>query len=205
MFSESLQRLGDIAGPAALAVDVGDLDAVDRERRTVHLIAQADVLFERGHQGEHLERRPGLQTRLSEVETIGVRTAVVGADRPVVRVDGHHGCPHVGVLAVQVFRYRLLRRLLRLGIDGGGDLQALGVQGLLVDVEQLHQLFGHLAFDQAVGTGRLVLRAGLVGWHRRRKHLRRTITGRQGLGFHHAVEHPVPPGLSTLGIHRGVQ
>jgi hypothetical protein len=104
--------------------------------------------------------------------------AVVRADRSVVRVDGHHGRAHVGVLPVKVFRHRLFRGLLGLRIDRGGDLQALGVQGLLVDVEQLHQLFGDLTFDQAAGAGDLVLGTGLIGGHRLWKYLSRTIARR---------------------------
>ena len=77
--------------------------------------------------------------------------------------------------------------------------------GLLVDVEQLHQLLGHLPLDQPVGAGGLVLRAGLVRRHGRREHLRRAVTRRQGLGLHHAVEHPVPARLGARGIDGRVQ
>ena len=108
-------------------------------------------------------------------------------------------------MSVEVFRYRLLRRLLGLRIDRGGDLQTLGVQRLLVDIEQLHQLFGHLALDEPGGAGGLILRPGLIGRHGRWKHLCRAITRRQGFGFHHAVEHPIPARRGALGIDSRVQ
>lgn len=200
-----LERLGDVARPAAFALDVRDLDAVDGQRRTVHLITQADPLLERGDQAEHLERGPGLQSGLSEVEAVGVAAAVVGADGAVVRIDRHHRRAHVGVLAVEVFRHGLLGGLLGLGVDGGGDLKPLGVQRPFVDVEQIHQFSGHLALDEPVGPGRLVLCARLIGRHGLREHLRGTVVRRQRLGLHHAVEHPVPPRQGALGVDGRVQ
>jgi len=46
--------------------------------------------------------------------------------------------------------------LLRLRVDGCSDLQPLSIQRLLVDVEQLEELSGHLPLDQPVGSGGLV-------------------------------------------------
>ena len=97
------------------------------------------------------------QPRLREVEAVGVRSAVVRLDPAGLRVDRHDRGAHVRVLAVEIFRRGFLGGLLRLGVDRRGDLQALGVQGLLVDVEELEKLLLHLAFDQAVRAGGLVL------------------------------------------------
>ena len=88
--------------PQLLALDVGDLDAVDLDRRAVHLVAQAHALLQRGDQREHLERRARRQPRLREVEAVGVGAAVVGLDPAGLRVDRHHRGAHVRVLAVQV-------------------------------------------------------------------------------------------------------
>ncbi|CNM37541.1 Uncharacterised protein [Mycobacterium tuberculosis] len=199
------ERLGDVARPATLALDVGDLDAVDRQRRAVYLVAQADPLLKGGHQSKHLKRRSSLQSRLSEVKAIGIVATVVRTHRPVVRVDGNHGGTHVGVLPVQVFRNRLLRRPLGLRINRGGDHQPLGVEGLLIDVEQLEQLPCHLPLDQPVGSFGLILRPGQIGRHCLGKHLRRTVIRRESLGFHHAVEYPIPAGMGPFGVDRRVQ
>ena len=198
-----LERLGDVAGAAAAALDVGDVDPVDRHRRAVHLVAQAHALLQGGDQSEHLERRAGLQPGLREVEAVGVLAAVVGLDPAGARVDRHDRRAHVGVLAVEVLRDRFLGGRLRLGVDRGGDLQALGVQRLLADVEQLEQLLGDLPLDQAVRPGGLVLRAGLVRRHRRREHLRRTVARRERTDLDHAVEHPVPPLAAPSGSTAG--
>ena len=89
---------------------------------------------------------------------------------------------------------------LRLGIDRGGDLQALRVQRLLVDVEQVEQLAGDLALDQPVGTRGLALHAGLVRRHRGREHLRRALTRGQRPDGDHPVEHPAPPFFGALRV-----
>ena len=189
----TLQRLGDVAGAAAVALDVGDLDAVDRHRRTVHLIAQAHALLQRSDQGEDLERRAGGQTGLSEVEPGGVGAAVVGLHPAGLRVDRHDRRAHVGVLALHVLVGGVDRGGLRLRVDGGGDLQTLGVQRLLVDVEDLEQLVDDLPLDQSVRPGGLVLCAGCIGRDGRREHLRLPVLLGQRPDLHHAVEHPVPP------------
>ena len=195
-----LQRLGDVARPAAAALDVGDLDAVELHRRTVDLVPEAHPLLQRGHQREHLERGTRRQTGLREVESLRVGAAEVGLDATRPRVDAHHRRPHVGVLAVERVRRRALRRPLRLGVDRRRDLQPLGVQLLLVDVEDVLQLLKHLALDEPVGSRRPVLLAGLVRRHRHREHLRRPLLRRQRADGDHAVEHPVPALARTLGI-----
>ena len=80
-----------------------------------------------------------------------VGSAVVGLHPAGARVDGHHRGPHLRHLAVEILRHRVLGGLLRLRVDGRGDLEALGVQRLLVDVEQVEQFLGDLTLDQAVG------------------------------------------------------
>ena len=84
-------------------------------------------------------------------------------------------------------------------------LQALGVQGLLVDVEQVQQFLGHLPLDQPVRPGGLVLRAGLLGRHRRRELLGGTILRCQRADVDHAVEHPTPPFRRTFSVDGGVK
>jgi hypothetical protein len=106
---------------------------------------------------------------------------------------------------VEGLGHGVLGRRLRLRVDGRGDLQSLGVQGLLVDVEQVEQLLGDLPLDQPVGPGGLVRCAGLFGWDRRREDLCRTVGRREGAHRHHAVEHPVPPLGRALGVDRGIQ
>ncbi|WP_253869585.1 transglycosylase domain-containing protein, partial [Mycobacterium sp. 1164966.3] len=62
-----------------------------------------------------------------------------------------------------------------------------------------------LPLDKPVGAGGLELRAGLIRRHGRRKHLCRSVARRQSLGFHHAVEDPVPAHVGTLGIDGGIK
>ena len=170
------------------------LTPFDRHRRTVDLVPRPDALLQRGDECEHLERRPRRQSGLSEVETVGVRATVVGLARR--RSSGRRtppptACRHPGRRASLVTASSAAFWALR--VDGRGDLQPLGVQRLLVDVEQVQQFLGDLTFDEPVGSRRLVLQASLIRRHGRREDLRCTVGRRQRPDGHHAVEHPVPP------------
>ena len=186
------QRLGDVAGTATAAPDIADFDAVDVYRRAVHLKAQAHALLQRGDQCKHLECRSCGQPGLREIETVGVRAAVVRLDSTGSRVDRHHRRAHVGVLTVQRVLDRVLGRSLCRRIDRCRDLQALGVQRLLVDVEDLEQFVDHLPLDQPVGPRGLVLHAGQVPRDGRWKDLCGPVGRRQRADLHHPVEYPIP-------------
>ncbi len=157
-----LERLGDVAGAAAASLDVADLDAVEFHAGSCRCCSPGPMpCCSAATKREHLERGARRQTGLREVEAVGIGAAVVGLHPAGLRVDRHHrrcacrgpGPPGLGD--------GLLGGLLRLRVDRGGDLQALGVQRLLGDVEELQQFLGHLAFDQPVGAGGLVRGAGL--------------------------------------------
>ncbi|SKR11376.1 Uncharacterised protein [Mycobacteroides abscessus subsp. massiliense] len=201
----ALERLSHRARSARGVFAVLDGDALIGQLGAVQLIAQADPLLQRRHQSEHLEGGARLQTLLRIVQTLRVGAAVVRLDRARARVDGNHRRPQVRILALQGGVDRVLGSLLRLGVDGCGDLQALGVQGLLVDVEQIGELGHHLALDQTVGTGSRILCRGLLRRHRRRIHLPGAILSGQRTDGDHAVEHPVPAIRGLGQIHRGIQ
>ena len=112
---------------------------------------------------------------MGEVEARRVGTAVVGPHAAVSGVDRHHRGAHLGHLAIQVGRGRIDRGVLGLRVDGCGDLQPLGVQGVLIDVEQLEKFAGDLPLDQTVRAGGEVFRLGLVRRHRLRENLLRTF------------------------------
>ena len=92
-----------------------------------------------------------------------------------------------------------------LRVDGCGDLQPLGVQGVLIDVEQLEKFVGDLPLDQTVRAGGEVFRLGLVRRHRLRENLLCTFGFGQRADGHHSVEDPVPPSQRTVGVNGRVE
>lgn len=145
-----LERLGDRAASARLALDVADADVAHRERGAVEARVEADPVVERGEQAEHLERRTGLDGGLREVETGAVLTAVVGAHGTGAGVDRDHRGAQFSGFAGQRGPGRVDRRLLGLQVDGGGDAQTFGVEGLFADPRR-GQLAQHLGTDVPSG------------------------------------------------------
>ncbi|AQA20668.1 putative transglycosylase [Rhodococcus sp. MTM3W5.2] len=199
-----LERLRDGAGPAAVAAHVRDLHLTDGERGTVEHRLQALALLEQGGQPEHLECGSGLQRRLREIETGPVGSAVVRADRAAARIDRHHRRAQLRGLARHRLAHRLQRRVLRPRVDGGGDLQPLGVQLLLADPGR-GQLGEHLRPDQAFRSARRVRIHQLTRRHHRREQRRGPLLLRQLALADHSVEHVPPAGLEPGAVGLGVE
>ena len=172
----------------------------------VELRAEAEtvVALQRGGQHEGLERRPGLAEGLARVvDAQPVEPAVVGDDRPGLRVDRDQPVAQVfrlllGLLPHDVHGFTLQRLL-----DRGGDLDAPGVDDVLGDAVLRELRDGTLVDVVAVVAGDSA--AGLLGDVREhRERLRRALRLVDPSLLDHAVEHEVPPLLRALRVLRRV-
>ena len=170
---------------------------------TVVHLGQRNVLRQRGDESEHLERRPGLQLRLGEVVTGAVLAAVVGTHAAGLGVDRNDGRTQFLGFADEDLPHRVDRGLLRLGVDGGGDLQPAGVELFLVDTRR-GDLVEHPCPDQALGPARLRAAGDLVERDDPRELDRGAVGKGQRVRRDHPVEHIVPArlqfGQMCLGI-----
>ena len=96
------------------------------------------------------------------------------------------------------------RGLLRPRVDRGGDLQTLGVEGLLGN-PRVRQFAQHLVADQAVGPRRGVGVGGPVGRRGDREFRCTAVLLSEHAHRDHAVEDVVPAGLQLVEVGLGVE
>ena len=161
-------------------------------------LAGGNALGDRGCQGEDFEGGAGLQGGVGVVPPVAVVTAEVGANRTGFWLHGHRGHPHVFPLFGQLSIDHFDSGVLGFHVDGGGDLQAPGLDFAFVDAK-VAQLGNHLVFNEPIGPGNLGCLLGSgggvdgfgVG-------LGCPVGGAEPAFFGHAVKH-IPPTLLGLG------
>ena len=177
------------------------------------LSSQWNVLIQRCSECKDLESRAGLQPSIGVVVTIGIIAAVVGAHRTGLRLHRNNGSPKASFL-VHVDAHGIQRRLLRGGVNSGGNAQAASIDFLFGDAIAL-ELAEHLVLNHCSRTRLRCLLRNRCRIDGVRVGHRSAVSGTEHAHFHHAIEHivpsrfglfPVSPGIKRRGaLNRGCQ